>query len=55
MFKGKLGGDGWCLLDVCEGGDSYDHFRFECKLYNINFEDTGKPVSDNDEFLVKLD
>ena len=51
----QAGGDRWILFDECEGRDMYHHGRFECKLYNIKYRDTGKPVCGNAEFLVKLD
>ena len=53
--QGQAGGDRWFLFDVCEGRDIYHHVRFECKLYNTKYRDTGKPVCGNAEFLVKLD
>ena len=53
--QGQAGGDRWILFDVCEGRDMYHHVRFECKLYNTKYRDTGKPVCGNAEFLVKLD
>ena len=54
-FTGKHAGDRWCLFSVCEGRDSYYHVRFECKLYTTKYRDTGDPVKDNADFLVKLD
>ena len=43
QFRFRDTGDGWCLERACDGKDSYDHVRFECK---IRYVDSGEPVKE---------
>ena len=53
-FKGKHE-DRWCLVNICEGRDSYHHVRYECQFYSTKYVNTGNPVRDNSKYLVALD
>ena len=54
LFRNRDKGDRWCLERACEGRDSYEHVRYECKFYRTKYVDSGEPVRDNAKFLIKL-
>ena len=53
-FRSRYQGDRWCLVTACEGRDSYQHVRYECKFYQTKYIDCGEPVRDNAKFILKL-
>ena len=53
-FRSKDKGDRWCLERACDGRDSYEHVRYECKFYKTKYVDCGEPVKDNARFILRL-
>ena len=54
LFRTRDQGDRKCLEPACGGEDSYIHVRFECKFYRTKFVNSGEPIKDNADYILKL-